>query len=91
MGVQWRRRRQSSYRLPPLHCGCKDPWPCRCAEPPALTDRVLDGWRDAGLHLLTEGWVPLLPIEVCRALWRRGGADRKLAELLDELCGEVAA
>jgi hypothetical protein len=35
--------------------------------------------------------VPLLELEVLRALYRRGGADRELADLLHQLTrGEVA-
>jgi hypothetical protein len=87
---QLRRRRAASWRLPPLDCGCRDPWPCRCSEPP-LSEHALDGWRDAALRLLFDGRVPLLPIEVRRALWKRGGPDRVLAEQLHEACGgEVA-
>lgn len=82
-----RARRSAARRLVPLNCGCADPWPCRCAEP-SLTDRALDRWRDAALHVLDTGAMPVFPIEVCRALWRRGGPDRALAELV---CGQVAA
>jgi hypothetical protein len=71
----------------PLPCGCRDPWTCRCTDPP-LTDAVLDGWRDSALHLLNAGWIPVFPPEVCEALWERGGADRALAELV---CGEAVA
>ncbi|AFC55001.1 hypothetical protein OCQ_34890 [Mycobacterium paraintracellulare] len=41
--------------------------------------------------MLATGRTPVLPIEVRRALWRRGGADRELAELLHEACGEAIA
>ncbi|OBF86974.1 hypothetical protein A5791_19880 [Mycobacterium sp. 852002-51163_SCH5372311] len=75
----------------PLDCGCPDPWPCRCSEPP-LTERMIDGGRDAALHILdTTGRIPLLETEVLQALWRRGGTDRELAELLHALTlGELA-
>lgn len=43
------------------------------------------------MHLLRAGRAPLLPLEVRRALWRRGGADRELAELLHDECGGEAA
>jgi hypothetical protein len=33
----------------------------------------------------------LVPIEVRRALYRRGGDDQALAELLHELCGGAVA
>ncbi|WP_460356685.1 hypothetical protein, partial [Mycobacterium sp. ZZG] len=72
------RRHAAADRCVPLDCGCRDPWPCRCADPP-LSDQALDGWRDAALRLLFDGLIPLLPIEVRRALYRRGGPDRVLA------------
>ena len=80
-----RRRRQGAARSVPLDCGCRDPWPCRCTQPP-LSDNALDGWRDAARHVLGTGCVPLVPIEVRRALWRRP-VDREFAELLHELSG----
>jgi hypothetical protein len=41
--------------------------------------------------VLSGGQVPLLPIEVRRSLYRRGGPDRVLAEQLHAACGgEVA-
>ncbi|ORB16875.1 hypothetical protein BST37_05880 [Mycobacterium noviomagense] len=85
-----RRRRAASWRLVPLDCGCRDPWPCRCTQPP-LTDCQLDGWRDAAQHVLDEGYMPLVPLEVRRALWRREGTDRRLAELLHRGCGGAVA
>jgi hypothetical protein len=78
-----RRRRAACRRMPPLGCGCRDPWPCRCSDPP-LTERQVDGWRDAALHVLGTDRIPLLPLEVRRALWRRGGADRALVQRLQD-------
>jgi len=77
----WHRRHAAASRLYPLDCGCRDPWPCRCTEPP-LPDKRIDAGRDAALHVLATGNVPLLEYEVLQALWRRGGEDRELAELL---------
>ncbi|WP_460358920.1 hypothetical protein, partial [Mycobacterium sp. ZZG] len=74
----WTRRHEASQRVAPLDCGCRDPWICRHTDPP-LSDQALDGWRDAALRLLFDGLIPLLPIEVRRALYRRGGPDRVLA------------
>ncbi|WP_231995835.1 hypothetical protein [Mycobacterium sp. 852002-51163_SCH5372311] len=53
---------------------------------------MIDGGRDAALHILdTTGRIPLLETEVLQALWRRGGTDRELAELLHALTlGELA-
>lgn len=80
----WKRRRRAARRVVPLDCGCPDPFPCRCSEPP-LSDKMIDAGRDGALHLLTDGYVPLLKIEVLQALYRRGGEDRELAELLHTL------
>jgi hypothetical protein len=52
---------------------------------------MIDGGRDAALHILSVGQVPLLEFEVLQALWRRGGADRELAELLHRLTGGQVA
>ncbi|TDO16929.1 hypothetical protein EV580_0093 [Mycobacterium sp. BK086] len=84
-----RRRRDAEYRSVPLDCGCRDPWPCRCNEP-QLSERWVDAGRDAALHILAAGEIPRLELEVLRALYRRGGADRALAEMLHEASGQVA-
>ncbi|MDH6247547.1 hypothetical protein [Mycobacterium sp. OTB74] len=77
------RRRSASCRLAPLDCGCRDPWPCRCAEP-QLTDREVDAYRDAALHLRHCGLLPAPNIAAMQALWRRGDADRRLVAELAE-------
>jgi hypothetical protein len=88
--ASWKRRQHAACRVAPLDCGCPDPWPCRCSEPP-LSDKMIDGGRDAALHLLAAGRIPLIKIEVLQALYRRGRADRELAELLFEATGgEIA-
>jgi hypothetical protein len=74
----------------PLDCGCRDPWPCRCTEPP-LSDRMIDASRDAARHLLDTGQIPLLELEVLRALYRRGRFDRALAEMLHAATGQEVA
>jgi len=88
-----RRRREAALRLPPIgRCGCiRDPDldRHRCGTR-TQTDHALDGWRDAARHLLDCGQIPLVPIEIRRALWRRQG-DRRLAERLHQACGEVAS
>lgn len=87
----WNRRRAAAHRMVPLDCGCgSDPWLCRHTEPP-LSDYALDGWRDAANHILASGRIPLVPLEVRRALYRRGGDDRKLAVTLHAGCGGVIA
>jgi hypothetical protein len=52
---------------------------------------MIDASRDAARHILETGNVPVLEIEVLQALWRRGGADRALAEELHSLAGGVVA
>jgi hypothetical protein len=85
---QLHRRQVAAHRSAPLDCGCRDPWPCRCTRPP-LSEPAIHGWRSAAEHLLAIGQIPLLPLEVRRALWRRGGYDRALAELLHDACCEA--
>lgn len=80
--AQLRARRTAAGRQPPLDCGCRDPWPCRCSTEQPPSDQALDGWVAAALHVLDTGQIPVFPREVCRALWRRGGPDRALAELV---------
>ncbi|OBF23023.1 hypothetical protein A5725_12075 [Mycobacterium kubicae] len=77
----WKRRRAAARRVAPLDCGCPDPWPCRCSKPP-LSEARIDAGRDAAIHLLNSGYVPIVEIEVLQALWRRGGVERELAETL---------
>jgi hypothetical protein len=84
--AQLRTRRQASYRLAPLDCGCRDPWPCRCTQPP-LSEHALESWRVTAEYLLATAGMPVVPIEVRRAWWRRGGRDRALAERLHRGCG----
>lgn len=86
----WRRRRAASRRLEPLHCGCADPWPCRCSQPPP-SRQWIDGYRDAALHLRRLGLLPAPLIPEMQVLWRRGGADRRLAQELYGLVGGVAS
>jgi hypothetical protein len=84
--AQWLRRRRASGRLMPLDCGCRDPWTCRCTRPP-LSENFIDAGAQAAQHLLDVGYPPLLELDVLRALWRRGGDDRQLAQQLYELVG----
>ncbi|MEZ0382175.1 hypothetical protein [Mycobacterium sp. pW045] len=81
------RRREAAQRLAILSTGCADPWPTEHPSIP-LTDNQLDMWRWTVEHLEAEGLAPLLNLEARRALWRRGGADRALAERLNG--GEAA-
>lgn len=91
--VCWHRRSDAAARMPLLDCGCDtaDPWLCRCTQPP-LSSFQLDGWAlAAGYIMETTGHAPLVPIEVLRALYRRGGEDRALAEKIHAATGGALA
>ena len=89
--VCWHRRVDAAVRLPRLECGCRDPWVCRCGTVPAVSDHQLDGWADAARYVLdTTGCTPVLPVDVLRRLWQRGGDDRVLAEKIRAAGGAVA-
>ncbi len=76
-------------RMPRLDCGCRDI--CHCTIPP-LSDNQIDGWADCARYVMdTSGCTPLLPIEVLRALYRRGGEDRVLAEKIHTATGGAVA
>lgn len=82
-----RRRRAASYRLQRLDCGCRDPWGCRCHEPPT-SEQGLDAWAAAARHIMdATGCAPVVPPDMLRALWRRGGSDRELAQHVYDLAG----
>lgn len=85
----WHRRFAAARRLPPLECRCSDPWTCRCSDPP-LSSRMVDGYRDAVLHLLAEGLLPAPNIEAMRELWRRGRDEQKLVRTIAERWEKVA-
>ena len=81
--VCWTRRRDAAVRVSLLDCGCADPWVCRCCTVTALSDNQLDAWADTARYVIdTTGCTPMLPVEVLRRLWQRGGDDRALAEKL---------
>jgi hypothetical protein len=67
------RRRAASRRVPPLSCGCADPWPCRCAEPP------LAAYPAAAMYLLSLGLTPSPDRDGLRAMWRAGAESRRAA------------
>jgi hypothetical protein len=48
---------------------------------------MIDAGAQAARHILDVGYVPLLELDVLRALYRRGGRDRRLAQELYDLCG----
>jgi hypothetical protein len=59
---QLQRRQHAAARLPPLECGCRDPWLCRCdgdplgealsrtASPPLSLTAALDALRRAWMN-----------------------------------------
>jgi hypothetical protein len=90
VAVQLRRRRLAACRSMPAACGCRDPWTCRCWNPDEITDRYVDGYRDAAEHLLAQGLPPAPNLPAMRVMWRRGGTDQRLALRIAEVW-EVAA
>ena len=83
-----RRRRATCHRMERLMCGCVDTWTCTCHEnrsdstDPDLMKVVVE-------HLLDATGRPGTGhnADAARALWRRGGADARLAELTNRLGG----
>ncbi|MFF0607763.1 hypothetical protein ACFYUD_03725 [Nocardia tengchongensis] len=55
-----------------------DPW--RRPEPAHLTAAQLSAWSAAANWIAADGVTPIIPREVLRLLWQRGGPDRQLAE-----------
>lgn len=78
------RRSAAAHRIPPLACGCADPWVCRCHEADP-SERMVDAAADAAHHLLDLGLFPVLDLDTQRALWRRGGEGRRLVSELQAL------
>ena len=80
-------RHAAAARLGVLLCGCTDPWGHRdCRDPAPLTEVALDGWVAAITDVFTLQVSPMVPVEVLRALWRRGGDDRRLAQQVHQRC-----
>ena len=86
--AEWLATTRASERLMPL-CRCgPDPWLCRCRRPDQpMTEHQLDGWGATAQHILEGGNVPMVPAGALRALHRRGGRDRRLAEQLHAATG----
>jgi hypothetical protein len=53
----------------------------------AARQEQLDAWADTARDLLAAGTPPLVPLHICRALWRRGRGDRALALELARIKG----
>ena len=80
--AHWHLRHAAAHRLPPLHCGCRDTWTCRCGDNPEPTSRQVDAYRDAATLLLSRGLQPAPDLPCLRALWRRGGPEQRLARII---------
>jgi hypothetical protein len=52
---------------------------------------MIDAGAQAARHLLEIGCPPLIELDTLRALHRRGGDDRAVAQKLYELVGGVVA
>jgi hypothetical protein len=88
-----RRRAEAARHLRPLACGCRDPLDCNCWPPltdrPPPTERMVDGAVNAAKHLRAANLPPLFDLPTLRAMHKRGGDDRQLAQELFELAGEA--
>lgn len=69
-----RRRRAAARRLPPLACGCHEPWTCRHHDGP-ITDRQTEAAIAAADHLIEHQLCPIFGVDQARALWRAGRRD----------------
>lgn len=78
MSTQLRRRAGAAHRLEG-----GDPWR-RVHEDGEPTPTQLEAWCHAVSHLLSDGATPVVPAEVLRAMYRRGGQQRTLAENVHE-------
>ena len=75
-----RQRHLWSRRLQ-LDCGCTDQ--CRCDYRNNPSDRRVDGYLAAIEHLAEQGLCAAALSPELRALWRRGGSDRRMAETIN--------
>ena len=83
--TQLRRRTCAAQRLEG-----GDPWPREHEELPLTDDRV-SAWASAAQHVLDDGLTPIVPRDVLRELWRRGGPERELAREIYESGGAAVA
>ena len=85
------RRWDAAARSEPLPCGQhRDPLVCLARRRVVPSARMVDAGADAAAHLLELGLTPVLELEVLRALWRRRGPDRALADDLRRRGGIAA-
>ncbi|WP_072687796.1 hypothetical protein [Rhodococcus marinonascens] len=83
-----RRRATASQRLEPFPCGHRDPWICSCSDTKPAPDA--DVVAAAARHLVSAIGMPGTGYDIgaVRSLWRRGGGDAHLAELINR-CGGI--
>jgi len=79
---QLQRQRRAWRRKPRLECGCSEP--CRCDYRNNPSEKRVDGYRDTIEHLAEHGLGAAALSPELRALWRRGGSDRQLAEQIND-------
>ena len=73
-----RRRRRAADRSVPLMCGCRDPWTHKCQDREP-SERQVDAYKAAIGTIRAAGLTPAAFLPELRMLWRRGGADQRLA------------
>lgn len=84
ISTQLHRRAAAARRVPG-----GDPWTADTRELDTSTHQ-LEAWSAAANHIAADGLCPILPREIVRLLWQRGGADRALAEQINERGGAAA-
>lgn len=85
---QLHRRRATCRRMQRLTCGCVDTWTCQCHET-RRENKDPELMKVVAEHLIEATGRPGTGhnADAARALWRRGGTDARLAELINRLGG----
>jgi hypothetical protein len=55
-----------------------------------VSDKQVDGYRDAANHLLSQGFAPAPNAEAMRRMWNRGDADKRTARRIADAWPVVA-
>ncbi|WP_051756040.1 hypothetical protein [Nocardia sp. NRRL WC-3656] len=79
ISTELHRRAAAARRLPG-----GDPWPASTSGELDISTHQLEAWSAAANHIAADGLCPVLPREIVQLLWQRGGADRELAEQINE-------
>jgi hypothetical protein len=84
-GRQMQRRQHAAARLPPLACGCVDPWTCRCDGDPPLDD--LPSCSDTRQTPPRRPLSLTASLEALRHAWTRSEHDyrQQIADIADVL------